>query len=70
MHSDFPRELVIARRNGSRIMIEVEYPWLPTKCKICNAFGHATYACSKKDNKIRVPKDKGVKVSQGLNLKQ
>jgi hypothetical protein len=29
----------------------VEYSWLPPKCSICKGFGHAAYACVKKDKK-------------------
>jgi hypothetical protein len=34
----------------------VEYPWLPPKCSLCGGFGHAVYACSKKETKKWVPK--------------
>lgn len=30
---------------------------LPAKCNLCNGFGHAGYACSKKERKIWIPKD-------------
>jgi hypothetical protein len=39
--------------------IVVEYPWLPPKCSTCGGFGHAAYACVKKDKKekkVWIPK--------------
>lgn len=51
-----PNELSISQRNGEIITIEVEYPWLPLKYSLCAGFGHAAYACSKKENKLWIPK--------------
>jgi hypothetical protein len=46
-----PKEIDICRENGDTINIVVEYPWLLPKCSICGGFGHAAYACVKKDKK-------------------
>jgi hypothetical protein len=55
-NSDCPKELVTCRSNGETVTVEVVYPWLPPKCTTCGAFGHATYACSRKEQKVWVPK--------------
>jgi len=49
--SECPKEIDICRENGDTINIVVEYPWLLPKCSICGGFGHAAYACVKKDKK-------------------
>jgi hypothetical protein len=49
--SKCPKEIVICRENGDTINIVVEYSRLPPKCYLCGGFGHATYACAKKDKK-------------------
>jgi len=56
MESECPKEIVICRANGDSVNIGVEYPWLPPKCSLCGGFGHAVYACSKKETKKWVPK--------------
>jgi hypothetical protein len=54
--SDYPKEIFIRRKDGEVINIEVEYPWIPPKCSLCAGFGHAAYACHKKEKKVWVPK--------------
>jgi hypothetical protein len=54
--SECPKEVFICRENESSVTTGVEYPWLPPKCSVCGGFGHAGYACSKKENKVWVPK--------------
>lgn len=58
VNSDCPRALVVERKNGSRVTIGVQYPWLPVKCKSCNGFGHVAYACTKCEKKTWDPKMK------------
>jgi hypothetical protein len=55
VQSDCPKELTICRSNGATITVGVEYPWLPPKCSTCGNFGHAAYACAKKE-KVWIPK--------------
>jgi hypothetical protein len=57
INSLWPKEIVISRRNGTKITIEVEYPWLPAKCKIFKGFGHAAFACAKIEQKVWKPRD-------------
>lgn len=49
INSDCPKEIIICKRNGDTIPIAVEYPWLPPKCSTCGGFGHAAYACAKRE---------------------
>jgi hypothetical protein len=51
VNSDCPREIEINMPDGSLVQVGVEYPWLPPKCSICKGFGHAAFACSKKEKK-------------------
>lgn len=69
VESECPREIVIFRNIGDSITIGVEYPWLPPKCTLCGGFGHAVYACSKKEKKKWIPKANLQGVTQKLNLK-
>jgi hypothetical protein len=56
INSQCPKEIVICRGNGDTVNIGVEYPWLPPKCSTCGGFGHAAYACAKKEKKVWIPK--------------
>jgi hypothetical protein len=53
--SECPKEIIICRANRSKTSNGVEYPWLPQKC-YSDGFGHAAYACAKKEKKIWVSK--------------
>jgi hypothetical protein len=57
VNSVCPKELSLCRGNGTIVTVGVEYPWLPPKCSTCGNFGHAAYACSKKDKKMWMPKN-------------
>jgi hypothetical protein len=57
VHSACPKELTICRNNGAFINVGVGYPWLPPKCFTCGHFGHATYACAKKEKQVWIPKN-------------
>jgi hypothetical protein len=57
LNSECLKELDIRSSSGEYITIGVEYPWLPPKCTLCNGFGHAVYACHRKnDQKVWIPK--------------
>ena len=47
MNSNFPKEIEVVGVDGSRVVVGIEYPWLPVKCKKCKSFGHLSHACSK-----------------------
>jgi hypothetical protein len=66
VESECPKEIEICKTNGDLITIGVEYPWLPPKCSLCGGFGHAIYACSKKETKKWVPEN----IGKGANMKQ
>lgn len=51
-----PKEVIVQKENGSTISVGIEYPWLPPKCLECGSFGHAAYACAKKERKVWIPK--------------
>jgi hypothetical protein len=51
VHLDCPKELTLCSRNGEHVTVGVEYPWLPPKCSTCGNFGHAAFACAKKEKK-------------------
>lgn len=51
IHDALSKEIEIDLGNDS-ITVGVEYSWIPIKCKMCSSFGHATYACTKKEKKV------------------
>jgi hypothetical protein len=42
--SDFPKEIEVVGADGVRVVVGIEYPWLPVKCKKWKSFGHLAYA--------------------------
>jgi hypothetical protein len=56
MESNFPKEIEVVGVDGSRVVVGIEYPWLPVKCKKCKSFGHLSHACSKVDKQVWLPK--------------
>jgi hypothetical protein len=38
---------------GGRVVVGIEYPWLPIKCKKCKSFGHLSHTCTKQ---VWIPK--------------
>ncbi|KAL0304754.1 UNVERIFIED_CONTAM: hypothetical protein Sangu_3066800 [Sesamum angustifolium] len=57
--SQLPKHVVIMMPNElggeSPCMVDVEYEWLPPKCKKCVSLGHSTATCPE-SNKIEKPK--------------
>jgi hypothetical protein len=66
--STFTMELELDSGDGQYITIGVEYPWIPIKCSTCHAFGHPTYACSRKE-KVWAPK-KVVQQQEGTGVQK
>jgi len=64
MNSDCPKEIEIQRSNGEVVTVGVVYPWLPPKCSVCKGFGHAAFACSKKEKQVWIPKGQAKGVQQ------
>jgi hypothetical protein len=52
VNSDCPKVIEICKANGDFIWVSMEYPWLLSKCSVCEGFGHAAYACPKKAKKV------------------
>ncbi|KAL0644108.1 hypothetical protein Bca4012_042398 [Brassica carinata] len=42
-----PKEIKF-KRNGKEFVVGFHFPWLPTKCRICDKWGHAEEVCSSK----------------------
>jgi hypothetical protein len=53
---DFPKEIEVEGADGKKVVVGIEYPWLPVKCKKCRSFGHLTYACTKIEKQVWVPR--------------
>lgn len=53
---DFPKEIEIVGADGSLVIVGIEYPWLPLKCKKCKSFGHASFACTKIEKVVWIPR--------------
>jgi hypothetical protein len=51
MDSNFPKEIEVVG-DGNRVVVGIEYLWLPVKCKKCKSFGHLSHACSKVEKQV------------------
>jgi hypothetical protein len=47
IESDFPKKVEVVGVDGNRVIVGVEYPWIPVKCKKCKTFGHLAHTCTK-----------------------
>jgi hypothetical protein len=56
VESDFPKEVEVEGVDGERVVVGIEYPWLPIKCNKCKSFGHLTHSCTKIEKQIWVPR--------------
>jgi hypothetical protein len=54
--SDFPKEIEIVGVDGNRVVVGIEYPWIPVKCMKCKSFGHLAHTCTKVEKKLWIPK--------------
>lgn len=41
-------EQIQFQRNGKKFVVDFAFPWLPSKCKVCDKWGHSEQACAKK----------------------
>jgi hypothetical protein len=54
--SDFPKKIEIVGVDGNRVVVGIEYPWIPIKCMKCKSFGHLAHTCTKVEKKLWIPK--------------
>jgi hypothetical protein len=54
--SMFPKEVKVIGVDGGRVVVGIEYPWLPIKCKKCRSFGHLSHSCTKMEKQVWIPK--------------
>jgi hypothetical protein len=54
--SVFPKEVEVIGVDGGRVVVGIEYPWLPVKCKKCRSFGHLSHSCTKVEKQVWIPK--------------
>ncbi|XVF81982.1 hypothetical protein PTKIN_Ptkin16aG0006300 [Pterospermum kingtungense] len=45
---EIPSHIDVKMRNGSRVSVTVEVPWMPPKCIRCSIFGHNEKTCARK----------------------
>ncbi|XP_059436754.1 uncharacterized protein LOC132169808 [Corylus avellana] len=57
MNSVLPKEIEIVGVDGGRVVVGIEYPWLPVKCKKCKLFGHLSHTCTKVEKQVWLPKN-------------
>ena len=43
---EFPKEVEVVGADRERVVVGIEFPWLPVKCKKCKSFSQLTYACT------------------------
>ncbi|KAL0325334.1 UNVERIFIED_CONTAM: hypothetical protein Sradi_5102700 [Sesamum radiatum] len=57
--STLPKHLIImiTKEDGSEVpcKVEVEYEWVPPKCKQCMSLGHSTAACPNSKQAVKPP---------------
>jgi hypothetical protein len=56
MESGFPKEIEIVGVDGGRVVVRIEYPWLPLKCMKYKSFGHLSHSCTKIEKQVWHPK--------------
>jgi hypothetical protein len=54
--SMFSKEVEVIGVDGGRVVVGIEYPWLPVKCKKCRSFGHLSHSCTKVEKQVWIPK--------------
>lgn len=64
---EFPKNIEEDMGNGRSCVVEIEYPWIPLRCKQCKMFGHVAFACPNKINKVWIPTTK-MKVNEKQNV--
>lgn len=42
---ELPQKMKFTSPEGRDALVEFSYPWLPTRCSVCNKWGHANTAC-------------------------
>ena len=56
MESVFPKEIEIVGVDGGRVVVGIEYPWFPVKCKKCKMFDLLSLTCTKVEKQVWLPK--------------
>lgn len=49
---EIPTSVKLLMRDGSISLVMVDIPWYPTKCSVCNLFGHTVKTCVKTVKKV------------------
>ena len=45
LQKPLPRKICFKDRDGSRVEVAVNYPWLPPRCDLCSKWGHLAKEC-------------------------
>lgn len=51
-----PKEIKFPK-NGKEFVVEFQFPWLPSKCKLCNKWGHTEEVCLTKGKAKAIGKE-------------
>ncbi|CAF2038728.1 unnamed protein product, partial [Brassica napus] len=62
-----PKEINFTR-NGKEFVVGFHYPWLPSRCKLCDKWGHTTEVCVLKGKEVNLP-PKGISTEDEVSLK-
>jgi hypothetical protein len=63
VESEFPKEVEVIGVDGERVVVGIEYPWLPVKCKKCKkckSFGHLDFVCPKVERQVWIPRNQKI----------
>jgi hypothetical protein len=58
--SEFPKEVEVIGVDGERVVVGIEYPWVPVKSKKCKSFGHLDFVCPKIERQVWIPRNQNV----------
>lgn len=62
-----PKEINFTR-NGKEFVVGFHFPWLPSRCKLCDKWGHTTEVCVLKGKEVNLP-PKGISTEDEVSLK-
>jgi hypothetical protein len=60
VESEFPKEVEVIGVDGERVVVGIEYPRLPVKCKKCKSFRHLDFVCPKVERQVWIPRNQKI----------
>ena len=67
LHKSLVENITFLDKEGARVLIDVNYLWLPPKCNVCSSWGHKGSSRTSKKVQI-IQKDKEVEMSSETSI--